>query len=966
MTKVCMSQGRNKCLSSLLAIGILVLTIIIFLLPVMAKWRGIFHDDHGMSGFPVQYSLASNLQKGIIPMWNPYTWCGAVPFNYYSLYAGNNYYPLWLFFFFADLSSFDNAYWMISILPLLMHYILAATGMFILLKRAVNCSSASAFAGAFVYIYSPVFSYLNGSAPSLIMLGWLPWLLYIYIKNVQNWRLWRIFSGGVIFAFLWISGRPHFMPFIMIIFGSVVYASMVDNTRHRRVKLFFQPLLAAFLMFFLGSLLAAVFLVPSLDVALNTQLYTELSTNAAFSFSPGNLPLSYLVTLFVPNLFGSITGINFIFKPLIFCEANMSGGMVTTLLVVLGLLMPFFSVPAGAKNKIYCKFALISSFLYLVSILLSLGGNTPFYQLLIGWIPWVGGFPFPIRYRFIQCFAASILIAISLQSLTVFKLSITKYKLKWFVSLYVFLSFCVVGFVLFLPQDWKRESLWLKRNGHEVEGFFALNRPFGLYTPKVGRVKKIRMIFDSESEGEIRYAAHHTVHPRQGVLAKSYYAREAGWIEVNVDIPPNKFIWIYPKTGKGRIGYWTENNCSAFRYDGKWFIYPDMNAIGLNRDTIGSKKSSLISELKNRQIVSSPIVTSLLYWLVISFLIIGGTYFLSLKKLGYFLGVIVLIEFIVFGTMAFYGTTYTHLTPSSENFRYMRPSNHPMVHHMTKLLPSVVNDSTLRIASDDPHYDNFVSLNDANCRFALMGYGIYPLERRFKHAIETAYDQPMHYGIYEKPSLPANPAFLNNFSVGYFLSRNQKRVFTRGEIVPFRDGLSGFAQINDDVLPRAYTIDKVIPASDRQQLQQLVYSDLRKAAYVSTEKKEENIEETEKDYISHFKYLQQMNPILDLNLDNPNQISVDISVGAPSMLVFTEVWYPGWEATVNGKNTKIHRVNYCQRGIWLENGNYHVELKFRPLAWRIGVGISLTAIILMFGVFAVVRLRRRKEKGERR
>ena len=58
----------------------LLIAVVVLFLPVMAGWRGIFHDDQAMEAFSRYYFVAHNFQKGILPLWDPQTWCGAIPF----------------------------------------------------------------------------------------------------------------------------------------------------------------------------------------------------------------------------------------------------------------------------------------------------------------------------------------------------------------------------------------------------------------------------------------------------------------------------------------------------------------------------------------------------------------------------------------------------------------------------------------------------------------------------------------------------------------------------------------------------------------------------------------------------------------------------------------------------------------------------------------------------------------------
>lgn len=67
---------------------------------------------------------------------------------------------------------------------------------------------------------------------------------------------------------------------------------------------------------------------------------------------------------------------------------------------------------------------------------------------------------------------------------------------------------------------------------------------------------------------------------------------------------------------------------------------------------------------------------------------------------------------------------------------------------------------------------------------------------------------------------------------------------------------------------------------------------------------------------------------------------------APAYLVFSEVWYPGWRAWVDGIETPIFIANFAFRGIYLaQPGEHTVVMRFEPLSWKIGLGITLLTLI---------------------
>jgi uncharacterized membrane protein YfhO len=78
----------------------------------------------------------------------------------------------------------------------------------------------------------------------------------------------------------------------------------------------------------------------------------------------------------------------------------------------------------------------------------------------------------------------------------------------------------------------------------------------------------------------------------------------------------------------------------------------------------------------------------------------------------------------------------------------------------------------------------------------------------------------------------------------------------------------------------------------------------------------------------------------------------------PAVLVVTDNYYPGWQAYDNGKPVPILRVNNTFRGLPLAAGRHVLELKFRPVIFYIGAGISLLVFLFISG--GLWRLRSRK------
>lgn len=70
---------------------------------------------------------------------------------------------------------------------------------------------------------------------------------------------------------------------------------------------------------------------------------------------------------------------------------------------------------------------------------------------------------------------------------------------------------------------------------------------------------------------------------------------------------------------------------------------------------------------------------------------------------------------------------------------------------------------------------------------------------------------------------------------------------------------------------------------------------------------------------------------------SPNVIKYNANTEGKAFAVFSEIWYPeGWQATINGKEAAISKVNYTLRGLELPQGNSDITFTFAPSSVKTG------------------------------
>jgi hypothetical protein len=82
---------------------------------------------------------------------------------------------------------------------------------------------------------------------------------------------------------------------------------------------------------------------------------------------------------------------------------------------------------------------------------------------------------------------------------------------------------------------------------------------------------------------------------------------------------------------------------------------------------------------------------------------------------------------------------------------------------------------------------------------------------------------------------------------------------------------------------------------------------------------------------------------------SPNHI--EITAQGPGALVLSEVIYPGWSASLDGKQVPIEPSHALLRSIRLSAGSHEIQFKFQPLSFYFGLGITLTTLVLLAGIW---------------
>ena len=158
---------------------------------------------------------------------------------------------------------------------------------------------------------------------------------------------------------------------------------------------------------------------------------------------------------------------------------------------------------------------------------------------------------------------------------------------------------------------------------------------------------------------------------------------------------------------------------------------------------------------------------------------------------------------------------------------------------------------------------------------------------------------------------------------------------------------------NDDHLPRAYLVGDVVPVTEGNTALEMLRSDgFDPARSVLLDAMPPNFQ-TGSSAGGSVEFLRY----------TTNEAEIKVQTPQTAILVFSDSYYPGWVADVDGSETTIYRANITQRAVVVPSGEHHVRFRFEPKTVAVGFWISVSSLALFVGLFVTPWVRKRVFAG---
>jgi hypothetical protein len=81
-----------------------------------------------------------------------------------------------------------------------------------------------------------------------------------------------------------------------------------------------------------------------------------------------------------------------------------------------------------------------------------------------------------------------------------------------------------------------------------------------------------------------------------------------------------------------------------------------------------------------------------------------------------------------------------------------------------------------------------------------------------------------------------------------------------------------------------------------------------------------------------------------------SQVSIRADMKCRGMVVLSDTYFPGWNATVDGRPEAIHKVDFCLRGVVVPAGVHELRFRYQPPSVIAGGILTAAGILLALGI----------------
>ncbi|MFI5264665.1 MAG: hypothetical protein ACHQM6_09130, partial [Candidatus Kapaibacterium sp.] len=377
-------------------LGILLGLVLVFYWPILFGGKFLW-EDFLEQEFPFRTFATTSLAAGHIPQWNPYVFSG-MPFIADIQVAF--WYPMNMLqslFVSGDHLSPVVMQWFI-----VLHYFVAAAGMFFLVRNIFKTDDLSAIFAAIVYAFSGYLTAQPMHQMIVYQLALFPFVVLLFLKGCDSWK--HAIGAGLVLGLMYLAGHPQTSLFLTFFLGLLAVYEIVYRARGKGEQKFAAMIVARMAVTIAIALgLFAIEFLPSQELA-------SLSRRSEITYEnsvEGSLYFGHLITLIMPRLFGVTDGMH---------EAKVQywhgpSYLSWETMCYIGILPLLFAIIAAFSGK--RKYVSFFGAMSLFAVLFALGNHFFLYKIFFQ-LPFFNKLRAPARMMMVFTFAMSALAGMGL------------------------------------------------------------------------------------------------------------------------------------------------------------------------------------------------------------------------------------------------------------------------------------------------------------------------------------------------------------------------------------------------------------------------------------------------------------------------------------------------------------------------------------------------------------------------
>jgi uncharacterized membrane protein YfhO len=94
-----------------------------------------------------------------------------------------------------------------------------------------------------------------------------------------------------------------------------------------------------------------------------------------------------------------------------------------------------------------------------------------------------------------------------------------------------------------------------------------------------------------------------------------------------------------------------------------------------------------------------------------------------------------------------------------------------------------------------------------------------------------------------------------------------------------------------------------------------------------------------------------------------NSVALETYTESEEFLIFSDVYYPGWKAFIDDKETEVYKVNGILKGVLIPSGTHTTEFKFIPSKFWLLFTISISVLIASLTSISILAIKGKRSRN---